>query len=88
MVERPPRVLVFVIVVEEEDIREVALAAWGFDWLEGVDEGLLEALAVFFVGRADDRGKIRLGFCEEISCVFGGGHCANDKEVGAQGLAR
>ena len=87
-VERPPRVLVFVIVVGEEDIGEVNLAAWDVNRLEDVDEGLIEAINVVVVGSADDGGEGRLEFREEIFCVLGGGHCADDEEAGVQGLAR
>ena len=76
-----------VVVFREEDIGEVDLAAWDVDRLEGVDKGLLEALDVVIVGRADDGGKGRLGLREEIFLILGGVHGA-DYEEGAQGLAR
>ena len=76
------------IVVGEEDVGEANLAAQDVNKLESVDEGLVELLDVVVVGRADDRGEGRLSFCEEIFSVLGGGHCADDKETRAQGLAR
>ena len=75
------------VVVREEYIGEVDLAAWDIDRLEGVDKGLVEALDVIIVGRADDGGEGRLGLCEDIFHIFGGVHGA-DNEEGAQGLAR
>ena len=72
VVERPPRVLGLVVVVVEEDIGEVELAAWDVDRLEGVDKGFAEALDLVVVGRTDDGGEGRLGLREEIFCALGG----------------
>ena len=55
--------------------------------MEGVDEGLIEALDVVVVGRARDGGGGRLGLREEIFHILGGGHGADDEE-GGKGLAR
>ena len=54
---QPPRVLVFVIVVGEEDVGEVDLAARDVDRLESIDKGFVEPLDVVVVGRANDGGK-------------------------------
>ena len=86
-VERPPHVIGLVVVVGEEDIGEADLAAWDIDRLEDVDEGLIEVLEVVGVERTDDKDEGRLGLCEEIFCILGGGHGA-DNEEGVQGLAR
>ena len=75
------------VVVGEEDIVEVNLSAWGVNRLEGVDKGLVEALDVVVIGRANDGGKGCLGIREEIFRIFRGGHGA-DNEEGAQGLER
>ena len=78
--------LVFVIVFGEEDVKEVDLAARDVDRLDSVDEGFVEPLDVIIVRRADDGGEGRLGFCEEIVCVLGSGHCSDDELTGVQGL--
>ena len=74
------------IAVGEEDVGEVNFPARDVDRLESVDGGLVEAIDVVVVGCADDGGKGRLGFREEIFCVLGGGRCADAEEMGAQGL--
>ena len=58
LVKRPPRVLVFVILVREEDVGEVDLAARDVDRLTSVDEGFVEPLGFVVVGRADDGGPL------------------------------
>ena len=88
MVERPPGVLVFVIVVREEDVREVDLAARDINQLESVDEGFIMFLEVVVVGRANDGGKGLLGFREETFSVLRVVHFTDDEEKGAQGLVR
>ena len=86
-VELPPCVIGLVVVVGEEDIGEVDLAAWDVDQLEGVDEGLVEELDVVVFGRANNGRKGRLGLHKEIFRILGGGHGADDEE-GVQGLVR
>ena len=76
-----------VVVAGDEDIVEVDLANWDVDQLEGVDKGLVEALDFVIVGRTNDGGEGCLGLREEIFCILGDGHGADDKE-GEQGLAR
>ena len=83
LVERPPRGFVFVIIVREEYVGEVNLAAWDVDQLKSVDEGLVEAIDVVVIGRANNWGEGSLGLRKEIFCVLGGGHCTDDKETGA-----
>ena len=75
------------VVVREEDIGEVDLAAWDINRLEGVDEGLVEALDVVVFGRVSDGGEGRLGLRKDSFCILWGGHGADD-EKGAQGLAQ
>ena len=55
----------FVLVVGEEDIGEVEFSAWDVNRLEGVDEGLVEALDVVAIGRAENAGEGRLGLRKE-----------------------
>ena len=88
LVERPPRVIIFVIVVGEEDFGEANLSAKDVNQLESVDKGFVDPLDVVVVGRANDGGKGRLCFREEIFYFLGGGHCVDYEETGEQGLAR
>ena len=74
------------VVVGEEDIGDVDLAAWDVDRLKGVDEGLVEALDIVVVGRADDGGEGCLGLRKEIFRILVGAH-GDNKKKGAQGLA-
>ena len=71
LVEQPSSVLVFIIIVGEEDDGEVNLATLDVNRLESVDKGFIEPLEVVVVGRTNNGGEVLLGFREEIFCVFG-----------------
>ena len=67
-------------------LRGVSIRFNDVDQLECIDEGLVEAFDVVFVGRAVKGGEGRLGLREEIFRVLMGGHGSDDKgeEDGAQ----
>ena len=80
------------VLVRKEDAGQINRAAWDINQLYCVDERFIEALYVVVVRRSDDGGEGRLGLCEAIFSVLGGGHGA-DREgdvltTGATGRER
>ena len=67
------------VLVRKEDAGQINRAAWDVNQLYCVDERLIEALYVVVVRRSDDGGEGRLGLCEAIFSVLGGGH-GSDRE--------
>ena len=60
-------------------LRGVSIRFNDVNQLECIDEGLVEAFDVVFVGRAVKGGEGRLGLREEIFCVLGGSHGSDGK---------